>query len=330
MKRRFRPLKCAGRHPPRSGDARALSVSRLKCATSPAVDSSIAGAIKDSYERMPRQMKVAARWLHDHPTEVALLSMRAQARRAGVPPATLTRLAQRLGFDGFDKLREVFANSIRAWPRSFTGHAEELPAGGGAESDAALIGNRIDGLHGQLKYLACPSAIAALAAAADVMVAAKTIFCLGHRSTFPAAYLIHYAGSLLGPPIVLIEGVGGAPNDALRSIGPGDVFLAVTVSPYTRYTVRAAEFAVSRGARLVALTDSELSPVAMLAEIAIHVRTGAPSPFHTMTPVFAAAECLVDLIAVRQGSRAFEALEANEEYLAAFDTYVLPGSRRPR
>lgn len=292
------------------------------------MDWAIAGAIKGSYERMPRQMQVAARWLHDHPTEVALLSMREQARLAGVSPATLTRVAQRLGFEGFDKLKEIFANTIRERPGSFADRAEELLVRRGTEGDVTVVGDSIDALHDHLRHLAHPSSIAALGAAADLMAEARDLFCLGLRSSFPAAYLIHYAGSLLGCSTVLIEGVGGTSNDALRSVGPGDVLFAVTVSPYTHYTVQAAEFAVSRGAKLVGITDSDLSPIAKLAEVAIRVQTETPSFFHTMTPVLAAAECLIELIAAKQGGHALEALEANEAHLAAFDTYVLPKPHR--
>ncbi|MCK1492454.1 MurR/RpiR family transcriptional regulator [Bradyrhizobium sp. 180] len=292
------------------------------------MDLPISGAIKDSYERLPRQMKVVARWLLDHPTEVALLSMREQARRAGVPPATLTRLAQRLGFDGFDKLKAIFADNIRERPESFAGRAGELLVRRKGEGDAALISDTIKALQDHLRELAEPSAIAALAAAADIMAKARQIFCLGLRSSFPAAYLLQYVGALLGSSTVLIDGIGGTANDVLRSIGPKDVLLAVTVSPYTRWTVQAAEFAVSRGAKVVALTDSELSPIAKLSKIVIRVQTETPSFFHTMTPAFVAAECLVELIAAKRGSRALEALAANEAQLAAFDTYVLKKRRK--
>lgn len=293
--------------------------------------SPIASVIKDNFELMPRQMKVVAHWLLDHPTEVALLSMREQARRAGVPPATLTRLAQRLGFDGFDRLKEKFADTIRERSGSIAGRAAELMTRRDADGDATLIADTIDALHGHLSDLANPCIIAALTAAADVMVEARNIFCLGLRSSYPAAYLVHYVGSMLGSPTVLIEGAGGTPNDALRSVGPGDVFLAVTARPYTRYTVHAAEFAVSRGAKLVALTDSDLSPISNLAAVVIRVRAETPSFFHTMTPSFAAAECLVELIAAKRGTGALEALKANEAYLAAFDTHVLrkPHRRDP-
>ncbi|MER9026442.1 MurR/RpiR family transcriptional regulator [Mesorhizobium sp. M0815] len=290
------------------------------------MDLPVESAIKDGFELFPRQMKVAARWLLDHPTEVALLSMREQARRAEVPPATLTRLAKRLGFDGFNKFKEVFADSIRERPKSYRG-AEESMARPEAEGHGVLIGDTIKALRGHLSEFTQPSAIAALEVAADLMVKSRHIFCAGRRSSFPVAHLMYYVGSLLGSPTILIDGIGGIANDALRSVGPQDVLLAVTVSPYSRHTMQVAEFAVSRGAKLVALTDSELSPITKYSEIVIRVRTETPSFFHTMTPAFAAVECLVELIAAKRGSRALEALAANQSHLAAFDTCVLPISR---
>ncbi|MBB4232867.1 MurR/RpiR family transcriptional regulator [Rhizobium mongolense] len=287
------------------------------------MDIPVISVIKDSYERFPRQMRVAARWLVDHPIEVALLSMREQARRARVPPATLTRLAKRLGFDGFDELKVVFADNVREQPGSFQDHPEKLRAPREIEGDSALICETVNALDGHLKRFAQPPAIAALSAAADLMVEARQTFCIGRRSSFPVAYLMHYVGSLLGSPTTLIDGIGGASNDALRSIGREDAVLAVTVSPYTRFTLQAAEFAVSRGAKVVALTDSELSPVAKLSEVVIRVRTEMPSFILTMTPGFVAVECLLKLVAARRGDCALQALAANEGHLAEFDTYVV-------
>ncbi|RFB86046.1 transcriptional regulator, RpiR family protein [Rhizobium leguminosarum bv. trifolii] len=289
------------------------------------MDFPTASLIKGSYDRLPRQMKIAARWLVDHPTEVALLSMREQARRARVPPATLTRLAKRLGFDGFDNLKEAFADTVRERPESFGGSGEKLLARGESAGDGVLICDTVNALQSHLSRLAQPPAIAALAAAADLIVGAKQIFCIGRRSSFPVAYLMHHVGSLLGSPTTLIDGMGGASDDALRSVGPEDALLAVTVNPYTRFTVQAAEFAVSRGAKLVALTDSELSPIAKISQIVIRVRTETPSFVHTMTPAFAAVECLMELVAARRGSYALQSLAAHEEHLAEFDNYFLNG-----
>ena len=62
--------------------------------------------IIEASNSLPAQLKLAARYVLDHPHDVALLSMREQARRANVTPATMTRLAQQLGLEGYDALKK--------------------------------------------------------------------------------------------------------------------------------------------------------------------------------------------------------------------------------
>ncbi|ARO32619.1 RpiR family transcriptional regulator protein (plasmid) [Rhizobium sp. NXC14] len=292
------------------------------------MDFPIARLIKARYDGLPPQLQIAARWLIEHPAEVALLSMREQARRAQVPPATLTRLSKRLGFDGFDKMKELFAHGFREGAEAFSGHVEELVARREVEGDGVLIGGTINSLKSHLSAITRPATIAALAAAADLMAVANQVFCIGLRSSFPAAHLMHYVGSMLGSPTILIDGSGDTANDALRLVAPGDVVFAITVSPYSRHTMEVADFAVSHGAKLIALTDSDLSPIAKISEIVIGVQIETPSFFHTVTPAIAVVECLVGLIAARRGSCALDALTANQEHLAEFGTYVLRPSRK--
>ena len=73
----------------------------------------LAERILNVFAGMPPRLQAAARFVLDQPQDVALLTMREQARRAGVPPATMTRLAQRLGLSGYEELRGSYAAAIR-------------------------------------------------------------------------------------------------------------------------------------------------------------------------------------------------------------------------
>src|SRR5690348_1496914 len=101
-------------------------------------DVPIAERLLAVFDDLPAQHQVAARWLMDHPDDAALLSMREQAKRAGVPPATMTRLAQRLGYDGFDGLRELYAASLRERADHFAGRTEKLLQRRALDGDAAF------------------------------------------------------------------------------------------------------------------------------------------------------------------------------------------------
>jgi DNA-binding MurR/RpiR family transcriptional regulator len=254
---------------------------------------------------------------------VALLSLREQARRSGVAPVTLTRLAQRFRLKGYDDIRRLYAEAVRKRPESFRGRARELLARHGSEGDAALARDIFASLGRHLQALEAPDAIGRIAAAAEMIAAADRVFCFGQRSTFAVAFIFHYVRSLFGSKSILVDGPGAIGRDSLRTIGAKDVMLAVTADPYVRETTETARYVKSRGARVVAVTDSDLSPLAGIADRSILIGTETPSFFHTMTPAFAAVECLAALVAARRGKETLSALAESEQQLAAFDTYIV-------
>src|ERR1700728_803452 len=277
---------------------------------------------------MPPQMKIAARWIADHPTDVALLSMREQARRARVALPTLSRLASRLGFDGFEALRSVHAGHVREQNGSFRGLAASLGRIRRGQKDEDVIAGHMVALAGHLAALTSADAVNSLRRAADSIADAQRVFCLGLRSSFPPAFMFHYIRSLFGAESVLVDGAGGTGLDALRTIASRDILLAVSVNPYTRHTLDAANFAAQRKVKIVALTDSALSPIARLANLSVIVSTQTPSFFHTMTPAVAAVECIAALVARRRGEKGLKAIARSEHQLAAFDTYVGSSAKR--
>ncbi|SJZ78133.1 transcriptional regulator, RpiR family [Enhydrobacter aerosaccus] len=292
--------------------------------------SAFSAELKAQFGDLSPQLQEAARWVIDHPADVALLSLREQARRSGVAPVTLTRLAQRFRLKGYDDIRRLYADAVRQRPESFHGRAQELLARHGSEGDAALARDVFAALDRHLAMLSAPESVRHVAAAAEMIASADHVFCLGQRSTYAVAFIFHYVRSLFGSKSVLVDGPGATGRDTLRTIGRGDVLLAVTLNPYVRETVATARFAKSRGAKVVAITDSTVSPLAVIADRVVVVGTETPSFFHTVTPAFAVVECLAALVAARRGKETLSALSESEKQLAAFDTYVTrrKGSRK--
>ncbi len=291
-------------------------------------DAALVGLLKSGFDGLSPQLQEAARWVIDHPADVALLTTREQARRAGVAPATMTRLAQRIGLKGYDEIRKLYAEAVRRRPESFRARAEELLQRRDTEGDAALVHDVLSSLAHHLQALTSAESIERFTAAAKLIAGAERVFCLGLRSSFAVAYIFHYVRSLFGASSVLVDGAGGTGVDLLRTIGSADVMLAISVKPYTRHTVHAARYSRARGVRIVAVTDSEMSPLAALAEETLIVRTETPSFFHTMAPAFAAVECLAALVAARRGSQTLAAIAASEKQLAAFDTFMVRSRNR--
>jgi DNA-binding MurR/RpiR family transcriptional regulator len=279
-----------------------------------------------AFDAMPAQLRTAARYVLDRPHDVALLSMREQARQAGVQPATMTRFAKRLGLDGYDAVRAMYAETIRSAGPGFARKAGAQVASQKVKGDRALAAEMVETLNAGIARLAEPGALDRLAAAAARLAAARRLYCLGLRSCHAIAWHLHYVLSLVGERTVLLDSVAGVGRDPIRDAGPKDVLFAVSIAPYTRATVEAARYAHQHSVPIVAVTDSEVSPLATLATETIFVATDCPSFFHTMTPAFVTGEILAALVAGRNGAKALDALQRTEQQLTAFNVHWSSGN----
>jgi DNA-binding MurR/RpiR family transcriptional regulator len=275
-----------------------------------------------SFDDMPAQLQAGARYVLDRPRDVALLSMREQARQAGVQPATMTRLAKRLGMDGYDEVRELYAAAVRDGDLGFAGKAGVQVISQKLKGDRALAADMLASISRQIEQLAAPQTLDRLAGAARALASARRIFCLGLRSSHSVAWHLHYVLTLVGDRSVHIEGIGATGPDALARATSRDVLLAVSVMPYTRLTIELAEYAAARGLPVVAITDSEVAPLAQVARHVVLVNTESPSFFHAMSPAFAVAEVLGAIIAGRGGDDALASLQHSDGHLAALNTHL--------
>src|SRR6201994_899494 len=275
-----------------------------------------------SFDDMPAQLQAGARYVLDRPRDVALLSMREQARQAGVPPATMTRLAKRLGMPGYEEVRELYAAAVRDGDLGFAGKAGVQVISQKLKGDKALAADMLTSIGQQIQKLSTPAGLDRLVNAAKALAAAPRIYCLGLRSSHSIAWHLHYVLTLIGDRSVHLDGIGATGADALARATPKDVLLVASVLPYTRLTVELAEYAVVQGIEVVAITDSEVAPLAQIAQHIVLVSTESPSFFHAMSPAFAVAEVLGAIIAGRGGDAALASLRHSDGHLAALNTHL--------
>ncbi len=122
--------------------------------------------IVKAFDALPPQLQVAARYVLDSPRDVALLSMREQARRAGVQPATMTRLAKHLGFSGYEDIKDMYADAVREDGPRFAGKAGVQVASQKLKGDEGLAAEMLSTFARQAAQLAQPAVIDRIAAAA--------------------------------------------------------------------------------------------------------------------------------------------------------------------
>lgn len=97
--------------------------------------------------------------------------------------------------------------------------------------------------------------------AVDALMGAKRIYILGVRSSSALASFLGFYFNLLFENVTLVHtnSVSEIFEQVLR-VGPGDVLFGISFPRYSKRTLSAMKYARDRGARVIALTDSQLSP----------------------------------------------------------------------
>lgn len=285
---------------------------------------SLRDTIRQRHAGLSPSLQQAAKFVIDRPNEVVTASMRTVAARSGVPPATLVRFAQQLGFEGWPALKEALAQDMGLGSEQYAPRARQLA---GRARDQSLVGEMFDVHRHNLEQTERQSAVS-LPRAARLLEQARHVHVAGFRACFPVAFSFVYVYRLFRPSVHLVDGQGGSLEMQLRAIAKGDALVVASFAPYSREALQAAEAARAAGAKVVALTDSEASPLSLLAHETVLFATQSPSFFPSIAAATAVAESLLELLASRAGAPGIERIEAAEQHLVRSGAYLQPVTPR--
>jgi len=125
------------------------------------------------------------------------------------------------------------------------------------------------------------------------------IWIAGSRRSFPIAAYLDYALQHTDKRIGLVTALGSMHQGQMRSVRKGDVMIAISFAPYAEETLEVAQAAVQQGARLIAITDSRMSPLARDAHIALIVQDSSTFGFRSLTSTMGLAQSLFMALAYR-------------------------------
>ena len=240
--------------------------------------------VEQRYATLPARLQSAVRFLVDHPAEAGVETVKTLAEGAGVQPSVMVRLAKALGYTGFSQMQVVFRGALLAQSQSY-GERVRASATRKAkpprEADSVLR-SLCDGAMESLQELRDSAQPGSLNKAIGLIAAARTVQVLGLRRAAPIANYLTY---LLSRSRKLAQQLGGMPgmlDDEVDALGPGDLLVVISFQPFHPAAVQAHQHALARGAKVLAITDSTLSPIARQAHSVLQVHDAETGGFRSV------------------------------------------------
>ena len=107
-------------------------------------------------------------------------------------------------------------------------------------------------------------------------------------------------------------------HEQVYHLQPKDLLISISFSRYTRVTQEITELGKKHGAHILALTDSPVSPVARLADVALVMPADFSSFQISTLGAMAVAEALLATVAQRIPEEAEQRLKVFEDEMAGY------------
>lgn len=253
--------------------------------------------------QLSRQLKLIGAYIEQHRDHVALERIQDIADHCGVQPSAVVRFAKHFGFSGFSEMQSLFRADIStqiAPSRSYQNRIREAVARSDHPLDSVGIAQEfVGGAMAGLEELRRQLPDLPLEAAVDMLAHANSLWIVGARRAFPVATYLAYALQHTDKPVQLLDFMGAMHNGQLRGLRAGDVVVTISFAPYAEETLGLVRQATQAGARVIALTDSLLGPLAQQADLTLVVQESAVFGFRALSSAMALAQCLFIALAYR-------------------------------
>lgn len=252
--------------------------------------------------RLSRRHAEVARFVLNHPEEVAVGSIVPLAGQAGVPAATLTRFAQELGFSGFPDMQRVFRERLLGPRPSFAERLAGLASGveeADLDSPGAVFDGFVQAAAGSLLRIAEGLDRAALERFVAALAEAEAVHVAAARGAFGIGAYAVYGLASSGRRAHLVDNLGAMRAQQVAAMGPRDAMMVLTFDDYTPESVEVARMARSAGRRVLAITDNELSPVVPVAAEVLYVKEARLGHFRSQVPALVVVQAVIVSLARR-------------------------------
>ncbi|WP_138473222.1 MurR/RpiR family transcriptional regulator [Poseidonocella sp. HB161398] len=293
----------------------------------PTLKNRVISELKAVIPELPRGLRTVAKYVVDHPSDFGLDSIRETARKAGVSTYTLVRLAERMGFSGYDEMRDPFRHALVSTAAGleqpqWVERLEEAGALGRVQAEASV--NAMAIVQRSLER----QGAAQMQRVADLLIGARSVYLTAVRASYGMAYYLHYVGQMALPSLQLVPRHMNSAIDELHQAGEGDVLIAIMVTPYSRETIEACRFARRKGMKLVLIADSEIVSPDLQADETLVAAVISTYHFGCYAGLVAVIEMLLALLVERGGEAARARIRSYEELRRDTQAYWSAGKPR--
>lgn len=218
----------------------------------------ILALIQNNMQTFSKGQKQIARFILENYDKAAFMTASKLGKTVNVSESTVVRFAAELGYEGYPAMQRALQTMIRSKLTTVQRIEVSNDRMGDHDVLSAVVQSDIEKLRMTMEEINRED----FTAAVDAIVSARRIYILGVRSANALSSFLAFYFNLIFEDVRHVQTtLASEMFEQMLRVREGDVVIGISFPRYSTRTVRAMEYARNQGATVVAITDSELSPL---------------------------------------------------------------------
>lgn len=274
--------------------------------------------IEEMMPQFSKSQKLIAEYMLNHYEKAAYMTALKLGSAVNVSESTVVRFAIELGFEGYPQLQRSLQEHIKNRLTSLQRMDVTRSRIGDLDPVEGVLTQDIDKIRRTMDTVDRDS----FESAVNAIISAKRIYIQGAMSSGILANFMHYYLRLVFDKTLLVGSVGTSEMyQQMIHIGQGDLLIAMSFPRYAQSTVQACKFAHDSGAQIIAITDSESSPLVQYANIPLYASTDMVSFVDSLAAPMSLINALIIAVSNRNSSRVEQTFGKLEQLWAHHEVY---------
>lgn len=275
--------------------------------------------IQGKFIRLSKGQKLIAEYILKYYDKAAFMTAAKLGVSVGVSESTVVRFATELGFSGYPKLQKSLQELIKN--KLTTVQRLELRNDYFSDGDAlkGVLKADMENIRATLEKINQNT----FEDVVKNIFEAQRIYIIGLRSsTALAEFLGFYLNIILQNVKTVSYGISDV-FEQMINVGEGDLVIGIGFPRYAAKTIDALTFAQDRNAKVVALTDSLLSPLASKADYTLIAQSNMASFVDSLVAPLSVINALIIAVGMREKENISDVFGNLEKIWQTYNVYSI-------
>lgn len=275
-------------------------------------------SIQNGMDGFSKGQKLIGRFILENYDKAAFMTAAKLGQTVKISESTVVRFAAELGYDGYPAMQKALQEMIRSKLTS----VQRIEVSNDRLGDHDVLAKVVQADIEKLRMTLEETSREEFSKVVDAIVAARHIYILGVRSSAALSdFLSFYFNPIFDNVRQIKTTLASEMFEQMLHVGPEDIVIGISFPRYSTRTIRAMEFAKDQGATVVALTDSELSPLCENASLCLLAKSDMASFVDSLVAPLSIINALIVAVARKKAGEVTETFNRLERIWDEYQVY---------